>query len=492
MRRSTPLALALLLTACATKSPPPAAPPSAPAEAGPAPAPAPAPQREPSRWTGAITVGAASLSVTVHLLPDPTGGWSGAIDIPQQGAKGLALQDVSFDDTSLEFTLAPPGAPEARVAVFALERSGDRAEGVMEQAGQTMPVKLRLLASGEDTSPRRPQTPVAPFPYQTTELTLARGAVTLACTLVLPQGTGPFPAFALLTGSGAQDRDETIFDHRPFAVLADDLGRSGVATLRCDDRGVGGSSGDTSLTTHPELADDALAMLDRLAAEPALKGSRRGLLGHSEGAQIALVAAAKRPAAVDMLVLLAGMGVPAQDLLAAQLAALSRAGGSDEANITELVARQQDFLKALTGGRPDAEIDAKLRALVLAQSPALAGDAAALDQVLAAQRAALTSPWFRSFLKADPAQQLRKLKRPAVLALGGGLDLQVPAADNLAAIAAGLRRAGNKDVTTLELPGLNHLFQPATKGTLDEYGEIETTLDPAALAQIRAWILQRR
>jgi len=491
MRRSTPLLLTLSLAACAAKPQPITAPVSEPAGA-PAPAArADEPLREPSRWTGAIVIGAASLHLTVHLTPAPAGGWSGAVDIPQQGAKGLVLRDVSFDDTSLEFTLAPPGAPEARWAIFALERSGDRAEGVMEQGGQSMPVKLRQLAPGEDTRPKRPQTPEAPFPYRVTELTLPRGPVTLACTLILPEGPGPFPALAMLTGSGAQDRDETIFDHRPFAVIADDLARHGVATLRCDDRGVGGSSGDTSLTTHPELADDALAMLDRLAAEPALTGGRRGLLGHSEGAQIALAAAAKRPVGVDMLVLLAGMGVPAPDLLAAQITALSRAAGSDEATITELVARQQDLLKAITS-RSEAELDTTLRALVLVQSPALASDPASLAQVLAAQRAALTSPWFRSFLKAKPAEQLRKIKRPAVLALGGGLDLQVPATDNLAAIAEGLRKAGNKDVTVRELPGLNHLLQPATKGTVEEYSEIETTIDPAALAIIREWVIVRR
>ena len=493
MKRALCLALsALALAACAPKAPP--APP--PAEAGPAPAPdapAPAPAREPSRWAGAVDVGSMSLRVIIALEPGDGDAWTGAIDIPDQGAKGLALQDVSVGDGELEFTLAPPGAPEARWALFALERRGDRAEGFMEQSGRSFPVKLRRLAPGEDPGPRRPQTPQPPFPYEAREVTIDRGAVRLACTLVLPPAGGPHPtpALALLTGSGAQDRDETIFEHRPFAVLADDLGRHGVATLRCDDRGVGGSTGSTLETTQAELVLDALAMLDRLAEEPALQGGRRGLLGHSEGAQIAIEAAAKRPKDVRMLVLLAGMGVPARPLLAAQLRALSRAAGVADAAVDELVRRQQALLDAIVAGRPDAEIDATIEALVLAESPEAAKDPQSLAATVAGQRAMVTSRWFKSLLAADPGPHLRKIKAAPVLAIGGALDLQVPAEDNLAAIAAALQKAGNKDVTVALLPGLNHLLQPATTGVVAEYAEIELTLDPQVLERVRAWILAR-
>lgn len=499
---SRPLAsLFLVALACRPAPMQPVAEPQ-PVAVAPAPAPEPAPAPAlPETWVGTIEMMGASLDIIARLEPDPDkpGTWRGRLDIPMQGVKDFPLQDVDLDAEGLEFTLAPPGGTEAQRAVFVAAREPDAATaaGELNQNGMSFPLKLRRLAPGEspELGPKRPQEPRPPFPYATREVGVISevDGVTLAGTLSAPSDGARHPAVVLLTGSGPQDRDETIFSHKPFLVLADHLTRSGFVVLRYDDRGVGGSGGNLANTPHSTQQRDASAALTWLQGQPEVDPKRVGLIGHSEGANIAILTAAadKR---VAFIVLLAGMGVSGQQILPMQMAALLRAAGSPEEALPPLVKLQNQLIAAVLKKKrpPQAELERLARELIRLQleqsKPPTPVTAEQLENLVKASLAAFEAEPFRSLLRHDPRPVLRKLGSTPVLALNGTLDLQVPAAENLGEIEKALRAARNKDVTIKQLPGLNHLFQHAKTGQVEEYGKIEETLAPELLQEVSAWL----
>jgi pimeloyl-ACP methyl ester carboxylesterase len=428
-------------------------------------------------WTGAV----GPISFTVHLADPATGPRTATMDIPAQQAKGLPLQFTAPAD-SVYLRLAQPAA------LFAGRRStdGQQLVGEWRQGLRTFPLTLsRGGAGGQAAAPRRPQTPKAPFPYQSTDITFKneKAGLTLAGTYTVPAGKGPFPAVVLLTGSGPEDRNETLFGHQPFAVLADYLTRHGIAVLRFDDRGVGQSGGTQKGMTSADYTTDAQAALAWLRAQPGVRKNQVGALGHSEGGTAA-IGAAIQPAGPDFLVLLAGPGIAGDELIVQQTLAMARLQTTDAAQLTALEKRQQTMTQIIQQTPDDAQALAKLRALY---NPTNAPEAAA---ALESTLGVAVSPFYRHLLADRPAQTLPKVHCP-VLALGGSKDLQVPATQNLAATAAALKAGGNRDVTTKELPGLNHLFQTASTGGIDEYATIEETFSPAALQLIGEWIGQR-
>ena len=291
----------------------------------------------------------------------------------------------------------------------------------------------------------------------------------------------------MITGSGPQDRDETILGHKPFLVLADHLARRGVASIRCDDRGVGASTGDFQTATTLDFADDVRAQVAFAAGRSDVASS--GLIGHSEGALIAPLVAVDTDA-VDWLVLLAGPGVPGREVLGRQLVAMAKAeGATDEVNLEEQVRLQQAAFDASLKGDLTS-FDAAIRELVEIQLAASGASAteAEIASTVRQQRGVIQSPWFQAFLELDAREPLREVEQP-VLVLNGELDTQVLADQNVPAIEAALKH--NDDVEVRVLPGLNHLFQPATTGAFSEYAEIEVTFDPGALEIISGWIRRR-
>jgi hypothetical protein len=491
VRFALSLALCLSLPGCKTSSQPPPAEPTTPVAAATDPRPeAPAPVG-PEAWIGAIELPTSKMQFVVRFTPpaDPKGEWSGRIDMPAQGIKDFPLKDVALAPDAIDFVLAPPGAPEAQWVVFSFEREGGAGtgKGTLAQFGSNLPVTIRRLAEGEsaDLTPKRPQEPKAPFPYAAREASFTSAAadkVALAGTLTVPSGAGPFPAVVLLTGSGAQDRDEALMGHKPFLVIADHLTRAGFAVLRFDDRGVGGSKGQLDRATQADLAGDARGALDWLTQQPEIDRARLGVVGHSEGAWVAAKIGAldKRVRAVVML---AGPGVAGREILPQQLVAIARARGVAQAEIDAQVAQQKELLAALLANKPRADLEAILRKLVPLQQPGIAPDQA--EALVKASLGQLDTPWFRDFIKADPRPDLRKLKAP-VLALIGALDLQVPAADNIPELERALK--ANKAAVIKTLPGLNHLFQRAKTGAPSEYGDIEETFAPEALAELTTWL----
>ncbi|MFT7578768.1 MAG: pimeloyl-ACP methyl ester carboxylesterase [Myxococcota bacterium] len=338
-----------------------------------------------------------------------------------------------------------------------------------------------VVAQGWDAQPlQRPQTPSGDFPYRIESYTW--GDPILAGTLTLPGGDGPFPAVLLITGSGPQDRDETIFEHKPFWVIADHLTRRGIGVLRVDDRGVGQSGGDVSKITLQTNADDVRTSLAWLRARPDVDPSRVGLIGHSEGGILAAMVAADNPD-VSFIVSLAGPGVPGDAIIMDQFDAMMALQDTyDEA--TQQVARkgQRTVLSSAMKGASKEQLRRDITALLLSLSPNGAD-----PFTVEAQTHAVASPWFRSFLVHHPAADWKRVGVP-VLVLNGTLDTQVRHALNVPPIEAALRAGGNNAVTIDVRHGLNHLFQPAKTGSPMEYRMIETTFDTATLARLSSWV----
>lgn len=339
------------------------------------------------------------------------------------------------------------------------------------------------------------QNPDEPSPYFVEEVLIRTddGGVQLAGSLTRPRTASKSAAVLLIPGSGPQDRDELLCGHRPFLVLADHLTRSGIAVLRLDDRGVGGSTGNKNLCTHEDLLRDVRAALDFMAGHDALDPSRLGLVGHSEGAILAAAAAARQPD-VSLIVLMACPSLPGEQSIHEQSARIARLAGASEAQIAhehrmnDAVFRilRQPLLPAMTRDRITSVLAAHL-----SNWPGVPAD----DDVLLAENVntmvdIVLAPAFRAFLTCDPAFHLRSVRCP-VLALFGGLDVQVNPASHMPALSEALGAAGNPDVAIEEWPGLNHLFQTAGTGAISEYVAIEETIAPSVLARISEWICSR-
>jgi len=457
-----------------------------------APAPAQTPRDITGSWMGALDIGGVSLRLVFHVARDSAGKLVTKMDSPDQGALGIPVTETIVAGDSVKFIIRDLGAEFAGV----VSQDGARIEGRFRQSGVDLPV---VLTRGQVEPPKRPQNPAPPLPYDAQDVTFANatGGSTLAGTLTVPRSAGPHPAVVLISGSGPQDRDESLLGHKPFLVLADHLTRNGIAVLRYDDRGVGSSTGAFATATSQDFMMDALAAVAFLKSRSGIDAAKIGLAGHSEGGLIAPMAAA-RSSDVAFLVLLAGPGVNGEEILYLQAAKIMRASGVPE----PVIARNREMQKVMfdiVKQEPDAAAAAERMRTRIRES--LAGMSAEERQTLSAggentdaaietQIRQVNSPWFRYFLTFDPATALSRVTVP-VLALNGELDLQVPHEQNLPVIEAALRSAGNRDVTARMLPRLNHLFQTAMTGAPAEYVNIEETFSPAALGLIASWINTR-
>ena len=436
------------------------------------------PEKPAGRWTGAMEVPGQRLEMSILLERDEKG-WSGTLDVPAQGLRGLPLSDLVVEPNRLKFVLAGiPGDPTYEGTI-----QGDEIIGEFTQSGMDVPLKFRYGV--EIVAPNRPQEPRPPFPYQTIDVTfvsLSEG-VKLAGTITMPSGEGPFPAIVLVSGSGAQNRDEEIFGHKPFLVLADRLTREGIAVLRYDDRGVGGSTGDASSATTLDLSKDAEAAVRYMRKLPQVKTDAVGIAGHSEGGIIAPMVAA-RSEDPSFIILLAGTGVTGDQVLITQVREGAVAEGMSAEAAEKTSAAIARVVELIKGDSEKAAIQAALEEVLRAQGSAPPGQPVPAA-VLEGMYAQFAGPWFRYFLSYDPAGALAKVKVP-VLVLQGELDRQVNAEVNVAAIRKALEHNPQVQVEVLE--GLNHLFQPAKTGGGGEYAQIETTMDERVPRIIAAWL----
>ncbi len=434
-------------------------------------------------WEGQIEIPGQPIIVKIDLTTNDNE-WTGTIDIPTQGANDLPLSDIQVveEDGSVQVKFSIRGIPGNPTFDGKLQDS--TISGTFSQGGATFGFRL----SREVVEvPARPQEPKPPFPYKIEEVAFQNGTVNLAGTLTLPFDDGPFPAVLLISGSGLQDRDETLVGHKPFWVLADHLSRAGIAVLRVDDPGIGKS------TPHPKPPTTADFATDVEAGVVFLKQDARigpiGLVGHSEGGLIAAIVAS-RSNDVSFIVLMAGPGVSGTELLRKQNERIFDAAGiANERQQRLLTLLDQLFTTLIAEDMAEEERRQDVERIVRKQLEINGVPPAKQDdgQVQALVEQSLT-PWMRYFLTFDPRPAFEKIRVP-VLALNGELDVQVDAEQNLTAIAAALDKGGNQDVTVHRLPKHNHLFQRALTGLVNEYGAIEETISPKVLDLIRDWIL---
>lgn len=440
-------------------------------------------------WQGTLKVPGGELRIVFHINKADDGKLLATLDSPDQGATGIPVEECAFSKDKLTLTAKSIGGG------FEGTMKNDSAiEGKWTQGGMSLPLVLNRIEKVEEVS--RPQDPKKPYPYRDEEVDFANrtAGITLAGTVTAPDSGGPFPAVVLISGSGPENRDEQVFGHRPFLVLADYLTRQGIAVLRYDDRGVGKSGGDSKTATTADLATDARAAFEFLKTREDIDAKRVGLLGHSEGGVIAPIVANEVPD-VAFVVLMAGTGLPGDSVLMLQSQLVAKAEGTDDSTLAKSAVTERALLDLAKSNLDSAALAAKLKPLLkeaMSQlSPADSQKVNSADtssQAVEAQVKQVLTPWFRYFLNYDPRPALMKLRQP-VLAIAGGKDVQVAPKENLAAIEAALKAGGNKDYLVKELPGLNHLLQTANTGGVNEYTKIEETISPSALKVMGDWIL---
>jgi pimeloyl-ACP methyl ester carboxylesterase len=435
-------------------------------------------------WNGVLKVSGIQLRVVFNITKTDTG-YTSTMDSPDQGAKGIPVTSTSFENSILNLKVSNAGIE------YKGEYNADSITGTFTQRGQSFAMNLKR-DNIEKPKLIRPQEPIKPYPYYSEEVTFRneKANILLAGTLTLPAKEGNFPVVVLITGSGPQNRDEELLGHKPFLVLSDYLTRNGIAVLRFDDRGVAKSEGDFKTATSLDFASDVEAAVSYLKTRKEIDKKKIGLIGHSEGGIIAPMVASKSKD-VNFIVLLAGTGIPGNQLLLLQAEMIGRASGVSESDLQKTLeinsavfdivikSNNNDTLrKELTGF-----LVQKLEESTDSQKPAGISD---IDFVKP-QVDQISSPWMQYFIKYNPAPTLEKVKC-RVLALNGEKDLQVPANENLPVIKAALLKGGNKNVTTKEFPNLNHLFQECKTGLPAEYSQIEQTISPVVLEKIVRWI----
>ena len=427
-------------------------------------------------WIGQLNTG---FTVRVHLEKTATG-YRGHLTNPS--GNQTEFDQVTFDGTHLHF------------AVNKLNLSYDSVWGVKEQAWngnltfqQVYPLMLKRAAATDlvPVQHKRPQEAAIatqPHPYREHDIQFDNpaGHNKLAATLSVPSGMGPFPAVVLISGTGHNTRDEDVWGHKIFLVLADALNRKGVAVLRYDKRGVGGSTGDYDAATTVDFTSDAEAAVTWLKSQPEIDPHHVGVLGHSEGGIIAPAVAAEDKS-VAFVVMIAGPTIRGDKLFVLQSAATAKTYGAPEDYIAKRKLLDQELYDAIIAAPSDAIALDRARAIVANGVTGKVIDSNEADTLPRDD----TRPWMRYFLAYDPAPALASLKVP-VLVLNGALDVQVPAREDLAAAREALKN--NSNATVIELPGMNHLLQDAKTGSPNEYNDIEETMSPAALKIICDWV----
>ncbi|MFT3701905.1 MAG: alpha/beta hydrolase [Agriterribacter sp.] len=435
-------------------------------------------------WKGNLNLpNKAKLPLVFHIQKIDTV-LAVTMDSPAQNANGLKVDSASFINNELGIFI--------KLAQIRYKGTlkGDSIAGIFTQGSAMLPL---ILYRGSDTANqetyKRPQEPKPPFDYNISDVSFknSKEGNLLAGTICTPKNTSDFPIVVMITGSGSQNRNEEILGHKPFLVIADYFAKHGIGSLRLDDRGVGGSEAGKDGATSADFATDINTAVEYLSKQ----GFKNiGLLGHSEGGMIAPMVSSTNKK-VKFLVLMAGPGIPIDELMILQNKAVAKTSGMNDKQMDESLKDTKqifEFIKSYAGNNYRQELKSRMTE-ILAQSGKYTAEQQ--TQILDQQLAALSSPWFLYFLKFDPDVYLSKTTVP-VLAINGEKDVQVTAKENLEGIQKSLQKAGNKNFKTLPLPGLNHLFQKAETGSVAEYATIEQTIQPEVLAIMADWIIKLR
>ncbi|HZH34059.1 MAG TPA: alpha/beta hydrolase [Pyrinomonadaceae bacterium] len=439
-------------------------------------------------WLSALEFNGMRLRLVLKVSRSADG-FTARLDSIDQGANDLLIETIEQQGNAVRFEAKKYGMSYEGT----LAEKGDEISGTFKQgAGSQLLIFKRTAAP---TKVSRPQDPQKPYPYHEEEVVYEnkKDAVKLAGTLTLPRAAGRHPAVILITGSGSQDRDETVAGHRPFLVLADYLTRRGIAVLRVDDRGVGGSDPGSLAATSENYAGDVIAGIEYLKSRKEINPKQIGLVGHSEGGIIAPMAALRSKDAA-FIVSMAGLGQTGEDAIYTQTELIQKAERTSP-EVTKQTGVALKNIFAILKAEPDkTRAEEKIRETLIKQSSAMNEEQqknfSSVKAVLESQISMYVSDWFRFLIAYAPRPRLEKIKIP-VLAINGENDLQVASKENLALIANALKTGGNKDYTIKSFPKLNHLFQTSQTGLLNEYGKIEETISPQVLETIADWILKR-
>lgn len=442
-------------------------------------------------WYGQLDIQGMKLRINFHITEENKT-YSSTMDSPDQGANGIPTDATIFSDNNLEISMKSIGA------AFKGTLNATLIEGTFTQGGMEMPLTLsrEKIEKEKEEVQKRPQDPTEPYGYKSEEVFFKNpkaNNIKLAGTLTLPNGVKNPPVVILISGSGPQNRNEEIkaFNHRPFLVLSDYLTKNGIAVLRYDDRGVGESEGTQSNATSADFATDVEAAVTFLKTRKDVDTKKIGLMGHSEGGLIAPMVASNNKE-IAFIVLLAGPGVDGGDVLISQTEKAGELSGTS----SELIKfNTMIALKTFNSIKTEENIDSlktniKTYLETIREEYSNEITKQLTDKGIENQIKSLTSNWLRYFIKTNPDTFLSKTTCP-VLAINGEKDFQVVPKQNLDGIKKSLQRANNKDVTILELEGLNHLFQTCKTGSVEEYSEIEETFSPKALQIISDWVNKR-
>ena len=402
-------------------------------------------------WNGELNVMGTKLPLVFNFSTEGC-----TMDSPSQGAKGIPAEKTIKDDGTIKITVAMIGA------TFEGKMDNNEIKGTYTQNGFPIPLTLK---PGKPVV-KRPQTPVAPFPYKEESISFTNAGYTFNGTLTLPQNCSKTtPVVLMVTGSGQQNRDEELFDHKPFAVIADALARQGIASLRYDDRGWGDKSLDFSQFTTADFLQDAASALPLLRK----RFNKVGVLGHSEGGTIAMMLASEGKA--DFIVSLAGMAISGKETLVMQNRQAMSALGLPKDVVDSYCTTISNILDEIAKGKKTSEIS-------------IDGVPDNLKPILKRELDQTSSPYIRYLITLDVGKQLSNIKCP-VLALNGTKDTQVDCTANTTQLEKCLTNCKH---TIKKIDDANHLFQHCTTGSIVEYQQIEETIAPDVLETITKWI----
>lgn len=439
-------------------------------------------------WNGAIEVDKDKKINFIFNIQKHEKTYQTTIDIPSQRVNGIKAIKTSVKGDSLIIDLSNVGMK------YSGQLNADHTliNGKMVEGLNSFTLNLSRNSVSETPQAIRPQEPLKPYPYieEIVSFVNKDADITLVGTFTRPKGIGKHPVAILISGSGPQDRDETISQHKPFLVLAGYLTKNGIAVLRYDDRGFGESTGNHSNATTYDFALDAISAIDYLKTRDDVNIDKIGLIGHSEGGIIAPIVANKSND-VAFIVSLAGTGISGTELSVIQSKTLRPFPVPDE------VAYEKAIRKAIEIAKQDKEVSEVKPELkehyFTTIAPILKNlgvPEARVNEIITGLVDMRTTKWFRYFSDYNPADEYKKVSCP-VLSLNGSLDTQVEAKINQDGLRNALSEGMSQDFKIIELEGLNHLFQTAKTGKMDEYSEIEETFSPKALKIISDWILER-
>jgi hypothetical protein len=435
-------------------------------------------------WYGEINISGMQLGFIMHISNE-NDTFKTLLDIPMQNAMGIPMSSTVFNDNELIVLSKELGGE------FKGKFSNEEFTGTFSQNGGIYPFNMskEVKAIKEQL---RPQEPKPKFNYKIEEVTFENKAdnVKLAGTLTLPKGKGPFQAVVLVSGSGPQDRNEEILGHKSFWVLSDYLTNNGIAVLRYDDRGVGESTGDFSTGTTEDFARDAKSAVDYLMGLKRINKTKVGIIGHSEGGTIAPIVAGDPRNKVGFIVMLAGTAILGSEVLVKQQKLISIINGEDEEEVVSNSQMSIALFQFLQENLESESLKIDMEKFIgdyMVENNTKLPKGFSSEQMSKVLIEAYATPWMKYFLFYDPQYAFLNTKCP-VLALNGSNDLQVTPKENLSLFKQLAERSGNENVTTIELPGLNHLFQHCETGSPSEYGDIEETMSPEVLEIMKNWI----